>query len=71
MGEDKAIKNNNFIGIRIMSFKVKIITFLKALALGANFPKPFDSMSKKSKLKCNIKTMTVTKPLIVALTYSI
>lgn len=42
MGEDKAIKNNNnFIGIRIMSFKVKKITFLKALALGANFPKPF------------------------------
>lgn len=39
MGEDKAIKNNNFIGI--MSFKVKIITFPKALALGAHFPKPF------------------------------
>lgn len=39
MGEDKAIKNNNFIGI--MSLKIKIITFLKALALGANFPKPF------------------------------
>lgn len=41
MGEDKAIKNNNFIGIIIMFFKIKIITFLKALALGANFPKPF------------------------------
>lgn len=40
MGEDKANKNNNFIGIIILSFKVKIITFLKALALGANFPKP-------------------------------
>lgn len=39
MGEDKAIKNN-FIGIIIMSFKVKIITFLKALALGADSPKP-------------------------------
>lgn len=41
MGEDKAIKNKNFIGIIIMSFKVKIITLLKALALGADSPKPF------------------------------
>lgn len=37
MEEDKANKNNNFIGIIILYFKVKIITFL---ALGANFPKP-------------------------------
>ena len=41
MGTDKANKNNNFIGIIILSFKVKIITFLKALALQANLPKPF------------------------------
>lgn len=47
MGEDKANKNNNFIGIIILSFKVKIITFLKALALGANFPKPLVQYVKK------------------------
>lgn len=47
MGEDKANKNNNFIGIIILSFKVKIITFLEALALGANFPKPFVQYVKK------------------------
>lgn len=41
MGEDKAIKNNNIIGIIIISFKVKITIFLKALALGTHFPKPF------------------------------
>lgn len=44
MGEWKANKNNNnnnFRGIIILSFKVKIITFLKAVALGANSPKPF------------------------------
>lgn len=49
MGEDKANKNNNFIGIMILSFKVKVITFLNALALGANFPKPFLQYGKNQR----------------------